>query len=1351
MATMGDFPSNCSTNTYVLQDFGELAYIVCAVSIPPSSNHTVQASSPESNLARLKLTESQFRQASILAIIDSDTSQLFTFYKKMDVLKDQKTLLHKFGHILRSNSCTIAYKAAARMPELFKPEHAKLYRLFVSAILASIQVIPHDDRKIMRLGQRYCVIEHASGESANPVSSSDWSLVRTDLQILQTGHVTLTVVVNNSFSLFLLSTGTSQLPKVTGVVLAPGGQIAFFRNETEAASNSALPFDSTTLTGNCRSIWQARITAWLKSTGNVNVLGEVTSWIELMLPVFEQRIEEIADDSSPKISTDPERRLIFKPILWPAHLCFARRELSIDNAEVTGDEDPLQFVLEWMQTTAEREAEFQQQASEVAKDDEGALFADEGPFDNMETFQSFGPPLFPASQTVYPTPPDVVMTHATPAMSSVDGLVTTPATMYRGPGDIHRARQDVEMTGVDPAQATGVGSGFYEEDLFEEVPEGTFDQEGGGNEPNWDFFDKPDMDEAQPQVERSASDSKSSKTSLRRTSSGQSKPENPAPQPQLPESEVPTEMLFQPQSFPATVERQSSRSAPEPTGERQPQPMSVSELNDVPQERADSNHTTRRRGSSIYDVIDPDQHRSNHDGKYSQKGEFWFDANAKPKPPDRVQSLENWRFRPASTQSESDSESDSSDDGHDWTLAGPNSAKPVTIPGWHEYQPAFTTEENGDHKIDTSSLDTEIRATLNLLRMKSSGPLLEDLFMRKRNSVARAGLSAELRLMLAQIFVDQYTQASLLHGGNSAEDEHTTISEKDVSIDLSQMNSTVGCATVSQLTDITPPIAGRQPTGKTVRLSENIIAIKRSDKAMLATPAIISFWDTLALQSYSRPKDITAFCLHTPGAGYADGCAHFLGRIADAYGSCGLGNHKSGNLQGLTNNGVIAMAPEPMTVARRFAETLTSNIELTGTAVVYMIGKAADARSYIGCCRYFLGLFTYYKNFATSRGKPLELVLQIIPASFLVSNDTLIVPAQRSYNDLAFEIYSRIPPDSAAETGTCDYPLTLADTSGSVKFSLESRAVSPAPKDGKVLHLAYSFTDDQRWLIACWTDKLGYKALIMTYQLKFRNESRGRPREEIMKEIWEVSHDLMRKQRNKWRLVVARTGFYEAVELNAWMHLANAESKSQTCELVLLSVENRPGLRLLDPTVQAKAAQPPNVSQQPIYGTPASTPQAISTTSPETLVPATPTPGGTSAPNAPTPPEHSFDTSIDGDLSLTDPIEESWAVVLPFGTNQSHNMLDIRPALTSGYLVKRLGTKDEEGTTMLGVHLVHAPAQSSPGIPGQREELLEEILEQYRGLATLAMARGCIDKTRTVVPWHIHTSLTGSDVLGTLL
>lgn len=154
--------------------------------------------------------------------------------------------------------------------------------------------------------------------------------------------------------------------------------------------------------------------------------------------------------------------------------------------------------------------------------------------------------------------------------------------------------------------------------------------------------------------------------------------------------------------------------------------------------------------------------------------------------------------------------------------------------------------------------------------------------------------------------------------------------------------------------------------------------------------------------------------------------------------------------------------------------------------------------------------------------------------------------------------------------------------------------------------------------------------------------------------------------------------------------------------------------------------------------TPVSTPNpSVSIASPEQTGNA-PTPSA--AYNAPTPTELSIEP--DSDVVLTDISDESWTVTLSHRLNSSPHVTEFRPALASGYLLRRKGITDGDGAFTLTANLIHSQRPAS-----SHEALLKDILGMYRDLASLARARGMRSVQDNTLPWHIATALRAQELL----
>lgn len=204
-----------------------------------------------------------------------------------------------------------------------------------------------------------------------------------------------------------------------------------------------------------------------------------------------------------------------------------------------------------------------------------------------------------------------------------------------------------------------------------------------------------------------------------------------------------------------------------------------------------------------------------------------------------------------------------------------------------------------------------------------------------------------------------------------------------------------------------------------------------------------------------------------------------------------------------------------------------------------------------------------------------------------------------------------------------------------------------------------------------------------------------------------------------------------------WRVLADAaDQKSFT--LVLLAVDVCPTLSILPMDLEVA---PTNLSSRnTLYATPISTPQPTML-SPEQVVTAATPASGNGPINAPTPTDYS--TDMDPDSSLIDVTDETWGVVLGHRIHNTVSLVERRPGLASGYLIKRAGRQDEDGVVTMSVNLLHI---DRPYIPQ-----LRDILAVYRGLGTLARLKGLADPIKSVVPWHVAAAMKAQEVLSSVM
>lgn len=158
--------------------------------------------------------------------------------------------------------------------------------------------------------------------------------------------------------------------------------------------------------------------------------------------------------------------------------------------------------------------------------------------------------------------------------------------------------------------------------------------------------------------------------------------------------------------------------------------------------------------------------------------------------------------------------------------------------------------------------------------------------------------------------------------------------------------------------------------------------------------------------------------------------------------------------------------------------------------------------------------------------------------------------------------------------------------------------------------------------------------------------------------------------------------------------------------------------------------------------TPVSTPNPIaSIASPEQSGnAATPTSAGPAAYSAPTPTDMSLDT--DPEAVLIDICDESWLVILSHRLNSSPHLTEFRPALSSGYLLRRNGPTDADGVFAISVNLIYSPRPAP-----SHDNVLKKTLSMYRDMGCLARAKGICSVQNNTMPWHIVTALRAQELL----
>lgn len=200
-----------------------------------------------------------------------------------------------------------------------------------------------------------------------------------------------------------------------------------------------------------------------------------------------------------------------------------------------------------------------------------------------------------------------------------------------------------------------------------------------------------------------------------------------------------------------------------------------------------------------------------------------------------------------------------------------------------------------------------------------------------------------------------------------------------------------------------------------------------------------------------------------------------------------------------------------------------------------MINPFTHAAALADICAAFWQSFQKYISESGEQQTELlnELVLQIVPISFVMSPESIVVPLQSEYLSLALEVYSRCPPkDLGANLVYCVPPVLLAEfTPRAFNFKLVPERLSPL-QDGRCLHIACSRSLDQRWITAAWSDNTGALQRTMSYCLRFRNASAARSIMDVRNEIWGATETIMDKLQARWKIIIVNTEPVDQDELD---------------------------------------------------------------------------------------------------------------------------------------------------------------------------------------------------------------------------
>ncbi|KAI0392275.1 hypothetical protein F5Y17DRAFT_477835 [Xylariaceae sp. FL0594] len=554
------------------------------------------------------------------------------------------------------------------------------------------------------------------------------------------------------------------------------------------------------------------------------------------------------------------------------------------------------------------------------------------------------------------------------------------------------------------------------------------------------------------------------------------------------------------------------------------------------------------------------------------------------------------------------------------------------------------------------------------------------------------------------------------------------------------------------------PLLG-QPTRVQQRPPSNLFQIpsprfemRRYESRLSVLPSATSFWESLGLSPTNGTKDISALCIYPNHEGLSDSMLDFTQKMRNMYESLKLGSF--GRLpfaDGLfpfdVERDVVSLGkcssflgPSLQNCASEICRALASISDEQVNFVLFFVYTPEVVGSMVECCAAFNEIFEGYRKTLTNKNLPVanELVLQLVPLSLIASPFSIPMPSLTELSKLALEVYDRCMSFGGSEPMPSPAIVLEQTTPRVIDFKLSPNPSASVMHENTCLHIGYAQSIDERWITVAWTDNAGSQQMTSSYCLGRKGKALATPLQDVIYEIWATTRELISAWKVHWRVIVAKSGVMDAHEMELWSGLAQSDAtKASLINLTVVTVDTDPSLQLLPP-----AARIPGSATSVFYTTPASTPQGA-VVSPEQSGNAT-TPFRDNS--TPVVPENNA-TDSDADATLADATDQSWGVVLSHRLhNNSSSTTNLTDALISGYLIKRGGARQEDPPVLMEVNVVYYE-----GNPRAYEPLLREMLTYYRGLGTLARARGMVDKETDVRPWHIAAAEKGVRALYMLM
>ncbi|KAI9287343.1 mediator complex subunit 13 C-terminal-domain-containing protein [Umbelopsis sp. AD052] len=349
------------------------------------------------------------------------------------------------------------------------------------------------------------------------------------------------------------------------------------------------------------------------------------------------------------------------------------------------------------------------------------------------------------------------------------------------------------------------------------------------------------------------------------------------------------------------------------------------------------------------------------------------------------------------------------------------------------------------------------------------------------------------------------------------------------------------------------------------------VVVGRQDEWIEGSPHMLTFWEKLRLEPYSTKKNIVYFALCPDSDGFESMAIDFFNDLSAVYEICLLGTHHPG-VAGDRKRGVV---PVPLLVdnedpagrrlrsyqhaAQRLGATIGNMGQEGVYYVIYMINPFSHSSSLLDLSQCFQSLVVAFNTSAlgttfSDKTRP-RLVMQLVPVEHVLRPTAFGGYNKFGLKEIAFSVYSKCSmvverahqqsraQDMQSVTELYAPPFVLAKPPPtSIQYSTKNayKDFPSALEHDVTMHIAYTFSIDNRWAIAVWIDARGEMIDFMVQKA----EDHTRQAEwqlHAIKEIWERTKHLCGRAGFSWKFTIGKLGLMFGNELADWIATVNNE------------------------------------------------------------------------------------------------------------------------------------------------------------------------------------------------------------------